>query len=216
MRDDKGRMHEVVKIMYKDGDVVFVSVHSLNKISRFRSKDGEPPKINKLGSKSWQTLKTSAKSRIKDIAKDLIQLYAKRKASKGFAFSHDSYLQEELESSFMYEDTPDQETATIAVKRDMEDTSPMDRLICGDVGFGKTEIAIRAAFKAVTDGKQVAVLVPTTILALQHYTTFSSRLKDFPCSVDYVSRLRTTEEVNDIRKRLAESSLDIVIGTQRC
>ena len=215
MRDDKGRMHEVVKIMYKDGDVVFVSVHSLNKISRFRSKDGEPPKINKLGSKSWQTLKTSAKSRIKDIAKDLIQLYAKRKASKGFAFSNDSYLQEELESSFMYEDTPDQETATIAVKRDMEDTSPMDRLICGDVGFGKTEIAIRAAFKAVTDGKQVAVLVPTTILALQHYTTFSSRLKDFPCSVDYVSRLRTTKEVNDIRKRLAEGSLDIVIGTHK-
>lgn len=215
MRDDKGRMHEVVKIMYKDGDVVFVSVHSLNKISRFRSKDGEPPRINKLGSKSWQTLKTSAKSKIKDIAKDLIQLYAKRKASSGFAFSPDSYLQEELESSFMYEDTPDQETATKAVKRDMEDSSPMDRLICGDVGFGKTEIAIRAAFKAVTDGKQVVVLVPTTILALQHYTTFSSRLKDFPCSVDYVSRLRTAKEVNNIKKRLAEGSLDIVIGTHK-
>ena len=215
MRDDKGRMHEVVKLMYKDGDVVFVSVHSLNKISRFRSKDGEPPKINKLGSKSWQTLKASAKSRIKDIAKDLIQLYAKRKASKGFAFSSDSYLQEELESSFMYEDTPDQETATKAVKRDMEDPSPMDRLICGDVGFGKTEIAIRAAFKAVTDGKQVAVLVPTTILALQHYTTFSSRLKDFPCSIDYVSRLRTTKEVNDIKERLKNGSLDIVIGTHK-
>ena len=215
MRDDKGRMHEVVKLMYKDGDVVFVSVHSLNKISRFRSKDGEPPKINKLGSKSWQTLKASAKSRIKDIAKDLIQLYAKRKASKGFAFSSDSYLQEELESSFMYEDTPDQETATKAVKRDMEDPSPMDRLICGDVGFGKTEIAIRAAFKAVTDGKQVAVLVPTTILALQHYTTFSSRLKDFPCSIDYVSRLRTTKEVNDIKERIKNGSLDIVIGTHK-
>lgn len=215
MRDDKGRMHEVVKLMYKDGDVVFVSVHSLNKISRFRSKDSEPPKINKLGSKSWQTLKASAKSRIKDIAKDLIQLYAKRKASKGFAFSADSYLQEELESSFMYEDTPDQETATKAVKRDMEDPSPMDRLICGDVGFGKTEIAIRAAFKAVTDGKQVAVLVPTTILALQHYTTFSSRLKDFPCSIDYVSRLRTTKEVNDIKEKLKNGSLDIVIGTHK-
>ena len=215
MRDDKGRMHEVVKLMYKDGDVVFVSVHSLNKISRFRSKEGETPKINKLGSKSWQTLKTSAKSRIKDIAKDLIQLYAKRKSSKGFAFSADSYLQEELESSFMYEDTPDQETATKAVKRDMEDPSPMDRLICGDVGFGKTEIAIRAAFKAVTDGKQVAVLVPTTILALQHYTTFSSRLKDFPCSIDYISRLRTVKEVNDIKKRLKEGSLDIVIGTHK-
>ena len=215
MFDDKGRAREVVKLMYKDGDVVFVSVHSLNKISRFRSKDGEPPKINKLGSKSWQTLKTSAKSRIKDIAKDLIQLYAKRKASKGFAFSPDSYLQEELESSFMYEDTPDQETATRAVKRDMEDSSPMDRLICGDVGFGKTEIAIRAAFKAVTDGKQVAVLVPTTILALQHYTTFSSRLKDFPCSVDYVSRLRTAKEISSVRDRLREGTLDIVIGTHK-
>ena len=215
MFDDKGRAREVVKLMYKDGDVVFVSVHSLNKISRFRSRDGEPPKINKLGSKSWQTLKTSAKSRIKDIAKDLIQLYAKRKASKGFAFSPDSYLQEELESSFMYEDTPDQETATRAVKRDMEDSSPMDRLICGDVGFGKTEIAIRAAFKAVTDGKQVAVLVPTTILALQHFTTFSSRLKDFPCSVDYVSRLRTAKEVNEVKKQLKEGTLDIVIGTHK-
>ena len=215
MRDDKGRMHEVVKLMYKDGDVVFVSVHSLNKISRFRSKDGEPPKINKLGSKSWQTLKTSAKSRIKDIAKDLIQLYAKRKASKGFAFSPDSYLQEELESSFMYEDTPDQETATKAVKRDMEDPSPMDRLICGDVGFGKTEIAIRAAFKAVCDGKQVALLVPTTILALQHFTTFSSRLKDFPCSIDYISRLRTAKQVNEIKSRLKEGTLDIVIGTHK-
>ncbi len=215
MKDDKDRMHEVVKLMYKDGDVVFVSVHSLNKISRFRSKDGEPPKINKLGSKSWQTLKTSAKSRIKDIAKDLIQLYAKRKASKGFAYSPDSYLQEELESSFMYEDTPDQETASIAVKRDMEDDSPMDRLICGDVGFGKTEIAIRAAFKAVADGKQVAVLVPTTILSLQHFTTFSNRLSGFPCSIDYVSRLRTTKEVNDIRQRLKEGKLDIVIGTHK-
>ena len=215
MKDDKGRMHEVVKIMYKDGDVVFVSVHSLNKISRFRSKDGIPPKINKLGSKSWITLKTSAKSKIKDIAKDLIQLYAKRKASQGFSFSPDTYLQEELESSFMYEDTPDQESATKAVKRDMEDSSPMDRLICGDVGFGKTEIAIRAAFKAVTDGKQVAVLVPTTILSLQHFTTFSSRLKDFPCTIDYISRLRSTKEINDIKNRLKDGSLDIVIGTHK-
>ena len=215
IKDDKGRMREVVKLMYKDGDVVFVSVHSLNKISRFRSKEGEPPRINKLGSKSWLTLKSNAKSRIKDIAKDLIQLYAKRKASRGFAFSADSYLQEELESSFMYEDTPDQETATKSVKRDMEDTSPMDRLICGDVGFGKTEIAIRAAFKAVADGKQVAVLVPTTILALQHFTTFSARLKDFPCSVDYVSRLRTAKEISDIKKRLSEGRLDIVIGTHK-
>lgn len=215
MRDDKGRMHEVVKLMYKDGDVVFVSVHSLNKISRFRSKDGIPPKVNKLGSKTWQNLKMSAKSRIKDIAKDLIQLYAKRKTTRGFAYSPDSYLQEELESSFMYEDTPDQESANKAVKKDMEDNSPMDRLVCGDVGFGKTEIAIRAAFKAVTDGKQVAVLVPTTILSLQHYTTFSSRLRDFPCTVDYVSRLRTTKEINDIKERLGSGQLDIVIGTHK-
>lgn len=215
MRDDKGRMHEVVKLMYKDGDVVFVSVHSLNKISRFRSKDGIPPKVNKLGSKTWQNLKMSAKSRIKDIAKDLIQLYAKRKTTRGFAYSPDSYLQEELESSFMYEDTLDQESANKAVKKDMEDNSPMDRLVCGDVGFGKTEIAIRAAFKAVTDGKQVAVLVPTTILSLQHYTTFSSRLRDFPCTVDYVSRLRTTKEINDIKERLGSGQLDIVIGTHK-
>lgn len=215
MRDDKGRMHEVVKLMYKDSDVVFVSVHSLNKISRFRSKDGIPPKVNKLGSKTWQNLKMSAKSRIKDIAKDLIQLYAKRKTTRGFAYSPDSYLQEELESSFMYEDTPDQESANKAVKKDMEDNSPMDRLVCGDVGFGKTEIAIRAAFKAVTDGKQVAVLVPTTILSLQHYTTFSSRLRDFPCTVDYVSRLRTTKEINDIKERLGSGQLDIVIGTHK-
>ena len=215
MRDDKGRMHEVVKLMYKDGDVVFVSVHSLNKISRFRSKDGVPPKVSKLGSKTWQNLKTGAKSKIKDIAKDLIQLYARRKSTRGFAYSPDSYLQEELESSFMYEDTPDQESANKAVKRDMEDNSPMDRLVCGDVGFGKTEIAIRAAFKAVADGKQVAVLVPTTILSLQHYTTFSSRLKDFPCSVDYVSRLRTAKEINGIKERLGNGQLDIVIGTHK-
>ncbi len=215
IRDDKGRMHEVVKLMYKDGDVVFVSVHSLNKISRFRSKDGIPPKVNKLGSKTWQNLKLSAKSKIKDIAKDLIQLYAKRKTTKGFAYSPDSYLQEELESSFMYEDTPDQESANKAVKRDMEDNSPMDRLVCGDVGFGKTEIAIRAAFKAVTDGKQVVVLVPTTILSLQHYTTFSSRLKNFPCTVDYVSRLRTAKEISGIKDRLRNGQLDIVIGTHK-
>ncbi|MGN1215423.1 MAG: transcription-repair coupling factor, partial [Candidatus Cryptobacteroides sp.] len=215
MKDDKGRIHEVVKLMYKDGDVVFVSVHALNKISVFRSKDGLPPKINKLGSRTWQTLKTSAKSRIKDIAKDLIQLYAKRKASSGYAFSPDTYLQEELESSFMFEDTPDQEAATKAVKQDMEASSPMDRLICGDVGFGKTEIAIRAAFKAVTDGKQVAVLVPTTILALQHYNTFRNRLKNFPCSIEYVSRLRTAKEVNEIKKKLSDGKIDILIGTHK-
>ena len=215
MKDDKGRVREVVKLMYSGGDVVFVSVHSLNKISRFRSKEGEAPRINKLGSKTWSTLKSSAKSRVKDIAKELIQLYAKRRASKGFAFSADTYLQEELESSFMYEDTPDQEKATKAVKQDMEADYPMDRLVCGDVGFGKTEIAIRAAFKAVTDSKQVAVLVPTTILSLQHYETFKSRLGNFPCTVEYVSRLKTAKQVNDIKKRIKEGKIDILIGTHK-
>ena len=215
MKDDKGRMHEVVKLTYKDNDVVFVSVHALHKISRYKGKDSEPPKIHKLGSKAWQSLKASTKSKVKDIAKDLIQLYAKRKAARGFAFSADTYLQQELESSFMYEDTPDQEKAVIAVKRDMEDTCPMDRLVCGDVGFGKTEVAVRAAFKAVADSKQVVVLVPTTILALQHYETFKNRLKDFPCNIDYVSRLRTTKEVSEIQKKLKSGRLDIVIGTHK-
>ena len=215
MKDDKGRMHEVVKLTYKDNDVVFVSVHSLHKISRYKSKDSEPPKIHKLGSKVWQSLKASTKSKVKDIAKDLIQLYAKRKSSKGFAYSPDSYLQQELESSFMYEDTPDQEKAVQAVKKDMEDDCPMDRLVCGDVGFGKTEVAVRAAFKAVADSKQVAVLVPTTILALQHFKTFQSRLKDLPCNVDYVSRLRTAKEIADIQRRLKAGTLDIVIGTHK-
>ena len=215
VKDDYGRMKEVVKLTYKDGDVVFVSVHALHKISRFRPADGEPPRVNKLGSKTWIALKNGAKNKVKDIAKELIQLYAKRRASKGFAFSADSYLQTELESSFMYEDTPDQEEATRAVKRDMEESFPMDRLICGDVGFGKTEIAIRAAFKAATDGKQVAVLVPTTILALQHYTTFSSRLASFPVKVDYVSRLRTPKELAAIKKDLASGQVDIIIGTHK-
>jgi len=215
MKDDKGRMHEVVKLIYKDNDVVFVSVHALHKISRYKSKDSEPPKIHKIGSKVWQNLKASTKSKVKDIAKDLIQLYAKRKSAKGFAFSGDTYLQQELESSFMYEDTPDQERAVQAVKRDMEDDCPMDRLVCGDVGFGKTEVAVRAAFKAVADSKQVAVLVPTTILALQHFNTFKNRLKDFPCNIDYVSRLRTAKEISDIQKRLKAGTLDIVIGTHK-
>ena len=215
MKDDKGRMHEVVKLMYRDNDVVFVSVHALHKISRYKSKDSEPPKIHKLGSKVWQNLKASTKSKVKDIAKDLIQLYAKRKSARGFAFSADTFMQQELESSFMYEDTPDQEKAVQAVKRDMEDDCPMDRLVCGDVGFGKTEVAIRAAFKAVADSKQVVVLVPTTILALQHYNTFRNRLKDFPCNIDYVSRLRTAKEISDIQKRLKEGRLDIVIGTHK-
>ena len=215
MKDDKGRMHEVVKLTYKDNDVVFVSVHALHKISRYKSKDSEPPKIHKLGSRTWQNLKASTKSKVKDIAKDLIRLYAQRKSVKGFAFSSDTYMQQELESSFMYEDTPDQEKAVYAVKRDMEDDCPMDRLVCGDVGFGKTEVAVRAAFKAVADSKQVAVLVPTTILALQHFKTFQSRLKDFPCNIDYVSRLRTAKEISDIQKRLKAGTLDIVIGTHK-
>ena len=215
MKDDRGRMHEVVKLTYKDNDVVFVSVHALHKISRYKAKDSEPPKIHKLGSKAWQNLKASTKSKVKDIAKDLIQLYAKRKAARGFAFSADTYLQQELESSFMYEDTPDQEKAVIAVKRDMEDTCPMDRLVCGDVGFGKTEVAVRAAFKAVADSKQVVVLVPTTILALQHYETFKNRLKDLPCNIDYVSRLRTAKEVSEIQKKIKSGRLDIVIGTHK-
>ena len=215
MRDDKGRIHEVVKLQYKDGDVVFVSVHALHKISRYKSKDSIPPKINKLGSRTWQTLKSNAKSKVKDIAKELIQLYAKRKAASGHAFAADTYLQEELESSFMYEDTPDQQSTTEAVKRDMEDRSPMDRLVCGDVGFGKTEIAIRAAFKAVSDSKQVAVLVPTTILALQHFKTFEGRLKDFPCTIEYVSRLRSAKDIRNIRERLKDGRIDILIGTHK-
>ena len=215
MKDDKGRIHEVVKLMYKDNDVVFVSVHALHKISRYKSKDAMPPKINKLGSKTWQTLKSNAKAKVKDIAKELINLYAKRKAADGFAYSPDTYLQEELESSFMYEDTPDQETATQAIKRDMEDKSPMDRLVCGDVGFGKTELAVRAAFKAVADNKQVAVLVPTTILAFQHYNTFRNRLKNFPCNIEYVSRMRTAKEITEIRERLEKGLVDIVIGTHK-
>lgn len=215
MRDDKGRVHEVIKLTYKDGDSVFVSVHSLHKISRYKSKDAVPPKINRIGSKTWQVLKANAKSKVKDIAKELIGLYAKRKATKGFAFSADTYLQEELESSFMYEDTPDQTSAAEAVKRDMEDNSPMDRLVCGDVGFGKTEIAIRAAFKAIADNKQVVVLVPTTILALQHFKSFKSRLNNFPCNIDYVSRLRTTKEITEIKKKISEGQIDILIGTHK-
>ena len=215
IRDDKGVMREMVEIRYKDGGTLYFSVHSLNKISRFRSKDGEPPKISKLGSKAWIALKASAKSKVKDIAKDLIQLYAKRRVSQGFAYSPDSCLQEELESSFMYEDTPDQELATAAVKRDMEDSCPMDRLICGDVGFGKTEIAVRAAYKAVYDNKQVAVLVPTTILALQHFNTFKERLKNFPCNIEFVSRLRTAKEISDIQERLKQGHIDILIGTHK-
>ena len=213
--DDKGRWHDVVKLEYKDKDVIFISIHSLHKISRYKSKDSEAPRIHKLGSKTWAATKVAAKNKVKDIAKDLIRLYAKRKASSGFAFSPDNYLQEELESSFIYEDTPDQDKAIRAVKRDMEDTCPMDRLVCGDVGFGKTEVAIRAAFKAVCDSKQVAVLVPTTILCLQHYNTFTSRLENFPCRIEFVSRLRTTKEINSIKEDLKAGKIDIIIGTHK-
>ena len=182
--DVNGRRQEAVRLIYGNNDTLLVNVHNLHKISKYRGKDAEPPKVNKLGSGTWQRLKQNTKRKIKDIAKDLIALYAKRKANRGFAFSPDSYLQHELEASFLFEDTPDQLKATAAVKADMEDERPMDRLVCGDVGFGKTEVAIRAAFKAVADSKQVAVLVPTTILALQHYQTFSARLKGLPCNID--------------------------------
>ncbi len=210
-----GRTQEAVKLIYKDGDVVFVSIHSLHRISKFKSRDGEPPKIYKLGSKAWENLKRSTKSKVKDIAEDLIKLYSERQQARGFAFSNDTFMQQELESSFMFEDTPDQAAATEAVKADMESLHPMDRLVCGDVGFGKTEVAIRAAFKAVCDSKQVAVLVPTTILALQHYQTFQARLKDFPVRVDYISRLRTAKEIKQIGDDIASGRTDILIGTHR-
>lgn len=210
-----GKHQETIRLVYKDKDILYVNVHSLHKISKYRAKDGEEPKINKLGTGAWQKLKQNTKSKIKDIAKELISLYAKRKQVNGFSFSTDSYLQKELEASFIYEDTPDQANATIAVKADMEKTIPMDRLVCGDVGFGKTEVAIRAAFKAVCDSKQVAVLVPTTILALQHFRTFSERLKGLPCNVDYVSRLRGNESQRITLKNLSEGKVDILIGTHK-
>ncbi len=210
-----GKMQEAIRLVYRDNDSLLVSIHSLHRISKYKGKDGSEPNINKLGTGAWQKMKNRTKSKVKDIAKELIALYAKRRAEKGYAFSHDSYLQTELEASFIYEDTPDQEKATIAVKSDMERTMPMDRLVCGDVGFGKTEIAIRAAFKAVADSKQVAVLVPTTILALQHYKTFSERLADFPVRIEYVSRLKSTAEVKQTLREVAEGKVDIIIGTHR-
>ena len=212
---NNGKKQEVIRIVYKDGDSVFVPIHSLHKISKYKGKEGEQPKIHKLGTSTWKNLKSRAKKKVKDIAKDLIALYAQRMQEKGFAYSADTYLQEELEASFMFEDTPDQAAATRAVKADMEKPVPMDRLICGDVGFGKTEIAIRAAFKAVADNKQVAVLCPTTVLALQHYKTFSERLKDFPVTIDYLSRLKTKKEQTETLKKLAEGKIDIIIGTHR-
>ena len=210
-----GGYQEKIKIIYKNDDVVFVSIHALHKVSKYKGKEGEEPHINKLGTGAWENLKERTKGKIKDIARDLIKLYAKRLEEKGFAYSPDSYLQNELEASFMYEDTPDQLKATQDVKMDMESSRPMDRLICGDVGFGKTEVAIRAAFKAVADNKQVAVLVPTTILAFQHYQTFRDRLKEFPCRVEYLSRARSAAKVTAILEDLKNGKIDIVIGTHK-
>jgi len=211
----EGKTQEAIKLVYADNDIVYVSIHSLHKISKYNGKDGAPPKIYKLGSSAWKTLKQKTKARVKHIAFNLIQLYAKRRLDKGFAFAPDSYLQAELESSFIYEDTPDQSKATQEVKADMENDRPMDRLVCGDVGFGKTEVAIRAAFKAVDNGKQVAILVPTTILAFQHYKTFRDRLKDMPVNVSYVNRFRTAKQKTEILKNLESGKLDIIIGTHQ-
>ncbi|NBC82079.1 MAG: transcription-repair coupling factor [Bacteroidetes bacterium] len=213
--DVNGKRQEAVRLIYRDNDILYVSIHSLHRISKYKGKDGDAPRIYKLGSGAWQKLKQNTKKKVKDIAKELIALYAKRKEEKGYAFSTDSYLQKELEASFFFEDTPDQEKSTKAVKEDMENAMPMDRLVCGDVGFGKTEIAVRAAFKAVTDSKQVAILVPTTILALQHYKTFTDRLKDFPCNIAYISRLKKAKEQREILSKLEKGEVDILIGTHR-
>nr|WP_315161512.1 transcription-repair coupling factor [uncultured Flavobacterium sp.] len=211
----EGKTQEAIKLVYADNDIVYVSIHSLHKISKYNGKDGTPPKIYKLGSNAWKILKQKTKARVKHIAFNLIQLYAKRRLEKGFQFAPDSYLQNELESSFIYEDTPDQTKSTAEVKADMESDRPMDRLVCGDVGFGKTEVAIRAAFKAVDNSKQVAILVPTTILAYQHYRTFTERLKDMPVSIGYLNRFRTAKQKAETLKQLAEGKLDIVIGTHQ-
>jgi transcription-repair coupling factor (superfamily II helicase) len=210
-----GKKQEAIKLIYKDNDSLFVSIHALHKVSKYKGKEGEPPKIYKLGSAAWRNIKQRTKKKVKDIARELIALYAKRKEQKGFEFSPDTYLQNELEASFIYEDTPDQYKATNQVKEGMEKPYPMDILVCGDVGFGKTEVAIRAAFKAVADNKQVAVLVPTTILALQHYNTFKDRLNDFPCNVDFICRLKTTAEVKRSLQLVEEGKTDIIIGTHR-
>lgn len=210
-----GKEQESVKLLFKDNDALYVSIHSLHRISKFSGKEGQVPRIDKLGSTTWQTLKNKTKRNVKELAYDLIKLYAERKSKPGHAFPQDNYLQHELEASFIYEDTPDQTKVTNDVKRDMQKPHPMDRLVCGDVGFGKTEIAIRAAFKAVCDSKQVAVLVPTTILAYQHYKTFRERLKDLPCTVEYINRFRTAKETKEIIKRLAEGKIDIIVGTHK-
>ncbi len=210
-----GKMQESVRLIYKDNDILYVSIHSLHRISKYKGKEGTPPKVYKLGTGAWQKLKQKTKNKVKDVAKELITLYAKRKEEKGFRFSPDSYLQQELEASFIYEDTPDQEKATRSVKENMESPIPMDMLVCGDVGFGKTEVAIRAAFKAVADSKQVAVLVPTTVLTLQHYTTFTERLDEFPCTIDFISRLKSYKKQKETIEKLKKGKIDIIIGTHR-
>ena len=213
--NNEGKEQEAIRLIYKDGDLLYISIHSLHRISKYVGKEGTPPSMNRLGSNAWNKLKAKTKKRVKDIAKELIQLYAERKSAIGHAFTPDSYLQHELEASFIYEDTPDQFKSTQDVKKDMEAGNPMDRLVCGDVGFGKTEVAIRAAFKAVADSKQVAVLVPTTILALQHYKTFRDRLSEFPCRVEYINRFKTSKQQTQIKKYLKDGKIDILIGTHR-
>jgi len=213
--DVNGKPQEAIRLVYKDGDVLYVSIHSLHRISKFTGKDGQAPKMNKLGTQAWATLKQKTKKRIKELAFDLIQLYAKRRTQPGFAFTPDTYLQNELEASFMYEDTPDQLKATQAVKEDMEKAMPMDRLVCGDVGFGKTEVAIRAAFKAVADSKQVAVLVPTTILSHQHARSFAERLKNFPAKVDYINRFKSAKQITETLKKVESGEIDILVGTHK-
>lgn len=210
-----GKMQEMIRLVYADNDLLYVNINSLNRISKYSGKEGTVPKMNKLGTDTWEKLKRTTKKKVKDIARDLIKLYAQRKAQTGNAFGPDTYLQTELEASFIYEDTPDQEKATADVKRDMETPHPMDRLVCGDVGFGKTEVAVRAAFKSVADSKQVAVLVPTTILASQHFRTFSERLNGFPCNIDYINRFKTAKQIKETLLRLSNGEIDIIIGTHR-
>ena len=213
--DIEGKKQEAIRLVYRDNDILYVSIHSLHRIAKYTGKEGSQPKINKLGSPAWENLKNKTKKKVKEIAFDLIKLYAKRHSAVGYSYSPDSYLQNELEASFIYEDTPDQLKATNDIKEDMQKETPMDRLVCGDVGFGKTEVAIRAAFKAVTDGKQVAVMVPTTVLSLQHFKSFRARLKEFPCTVDYVNRFKSAAANKATLRSVAEGKVDILIGTHR-
>ncbi|MFM9005703.1 MAG: DEAD/DEAH box helicase, partial [Flavobacteriales bacterium] len=211
--DVNGKPQEAIRLVYKDGDVLYVGIHSLHRISKFTGKEGSAPSLNKLVTQAWSNLKNKTKKKIKELAFDLIKLYAQRRSKPGFSFAPDSYLQNELEASFMFEDTPDQYKATQDIKRDMEAPQPMDRLVCGDVGFGKTEVAIRAAFKAVSDSKQVAILVTTTILSLQHYRSFKNRLASFPVTVDYINRFKSAKEITETLKKLAAGQIDLLIGT---